>query len=167
MTHKRCSLHRQNRPHPCRYRTSTTSFWFAANFLICLGIYTYIIPHHVLPEKCWALFEMRRYIPVQIYSIESIWVHRYKADATLLSMYVYSTWVCVYGALLMLPWSNFVCSTTGFISLSYSWKILLICCTTDIFVELYTLRFFVYDFRCVTTTRELRHQSHFQIYSYF
>ncbi|XP_046647007.1 gonadotropin-releasing hormone receptor-like [Daphnia pulicaria] len=26
MTHKRCSLHRQNRPHPCRYRTSTTSF---------------------------------------------------------------------------------------------------------------------------------------------
>lgn len=27
MTHKRCSLHRQNRPHPCRYRTSTTSFW--------------------------------------------------------------------------------------------------------------------------------------------
>ncbi|XP_046458101.1 gonadotropin-releasing hormone receptor-like isoform X1 [Daphnia pulex] len=26
MTHKHCSLHRQNRPHPCRYRTSTTSF---------------------------------------------------------------------------------------------------------------------------------------------
>nr|CAH0110801.1 unnamed protein product [Daphnia galeata] len=26
MTHKRCSLHRQNLPHPCRYRTSTTSF---------------------------------------------------------------------------------------------------------------------------------------------
>jgi hypothetical protein len=40
MTHKRCSLHRQNRPHPCRYRTSTTSFWIVQH--ICFYCFVFL-----------------------------------------------------------------------------------------------------------------------------
>jgi len=66
MTHKRCSLHRQNRPHPSRYRTSTTSFWFTAYF-ICLGTDT-------ISEKCCSVQNTTK---IQFkYFIESIWVHR-------------------------------------------------------------------------------------------
>jgi hypothetical protein len=118
MTHKRCSLHRQNRPHPCRYRTSTTSFWFAADFLICLG---------VIPIPTCTPRKMLNFVWNALIYPSSNLFHRIHLGPSLCNidakpmrlLSIYNTvHVCVYGALLMLPWSNFVCSTTGFISIS-------------------------------------------------